>query len=145
MNQMESEEKYIDFWGHKFYLTQIIWAGIILFLVYVFFGRYIIGTEIPGSMFEKPAYDRKFYVNLFKDSDYSKNYRVVGDLHVFRECDGGGDEEECYSVGVVEKATFPNGGYITFDDCRVQLNKKIYCRDVDFNEWYVELTNVPVK
>jgi hypothetical protein len=80
-----------------------------------------------------------YYINLFPEDSKSKNYRIKGKVEYE------GDSQEYFLV----KATFPNGGYITFDgsygDSPLEFYKKVYIEDDDGKGWYVELTKEKVK
>jgi hypothetical protein len=77
-----------------------------------------------------------YYVNLFPENADSKNYRVVGKVEYV-------DDE--YNL---IKATFPNGGYVTFDDyysiSPLEFYEKVHIEDDDGKSWYVELTKEKV-
>jgi hypothetical protein len=103
--------------------------GIILFLGYVY-------DSVQVFLYGSGTY----YVNLFPENSESKNYRVVGEV----EYDG---DSGTYSL---MKATFPNGGYITFDNYYgvgdgLNFYEKDYIEDDERNSWYVELTKEKVE
>lgn len=86
-------------------------------------------------------YDDKYYVNLFPENNTSKNYRV--EANIFYDND--------YGEYYIEKAYFPNNGYITFDnsfgipDNALEFNKKVLVKDDKGRYWNVELTKQRVK
>lgn len=125
-------------------LSISVYAGITLIILFGVIQQHF-GVEELGHWFQKTnSYQTKYYVNLFKERTYSKNYRVVGELSVQEsDCD---PNYGCNGRPIfLEKAYFPNGGYISFEDCELEINKKAYCIDEEENEWYAELTNVKVE
>lgn len=89
-----------------------------------------------GSLWEADKYHSTYYVNLFPDLNTSKNYRVKAEISRF--------EGRYY----IDKAYFPNGGYITFEnDSWIDINtyEKTYLEDDTGKDWYIELTKERVK
>lgn len=113
------------------------------------------GDEIIGSYFEKSQYKTKYYVNVFPDDNESKNYRLQADIHVYSDTEEGETSEdrfgqehtETYTTKyiILEKVFWPNGGYLDFDDCQLEIGDKVYCSDQDGRYWYIELTNEKVR
>jgi len=125
-------------------ILSIIWAPLSFFYK----------EEKIGSIFEKAEYTTQYYVNLFPKNSDSKNYRVKADIYsVVSEnsyTDGDSEKVAYNREYYIERAYFPNGGSVSFEDNvgsgeSLVLNKKEYLVDDDGEEWYVELTNVKVK
>lgn len=113
------------------------------------------GDEIIGSYFEKSEYNTQYYVNVFPDDEGSKNYRLPAEIHVYSETEEGETSEdrfgqehtETYTTKyiIIEKAFWPNGGYLDFDDCQLEIGDKVLCSDQEGRDWYIELTNEKVR
>lgn len=113
------------------------------------------GDEILGSYFEKSEYKTQYYVNVFPDDEGSKNYRLPADIHVYSETEEGETSEdrfgqehtESYTTKyiIVDKVFWPNGGYLDFDDCQLEIGDKVLCSDQEGRDWYIELTNEKVR
>lgn len=120
--------------------------GDLLMIGIFFFGFYHaytknFGSEIIGSFFEKHEYKTQYYVNLFADKGYAKNYRVVADVHVYSTTEEDGEDTYTTKHIVIERVYWPNGGYSIFDDCELESGDNGYCTDNDDRTWYIELTN----
>lgn len=139
---MREETDYIDVFGIRLRRKEIwIIIGVVV-VSYIVVMRYFT-VPVPGNLLEKSVYDTKLYVNVFPDSNSVKNYRLVGDVSREMDCDDDGNN--CFRWYQLTKFTFPNNGYIEFDDCQVYLNKKVSCTDYHSNDWDIELTNLPAK
>jgi len=113
------------------------------------------GDEILGSYFEKPEYKTQYYVNVFPDDKGIKNYRLQAFIHVYSETEEGETSEdrfgqeltESYTTKyiIVDKVFWPNGGYLDFDDCQLEIGDKVLCSDQEGRDWYIELTNEKVR
>jgi hypothetical protein len=113
------------------------------------------GDEILGSYFEKSEYKTQYYVNVFPDDEDSKNYRLPADIHVYSETEEGETSEDRFGQEhtetytnkyiILDKAFWPNGGYLDFHDCQVEIGDKVLCSDQDGRNWYIELTNEKVR
>ncbi len=113
------------------------------------------GNEIIGSYFEKSEYKTQYYVNVFPDDEESKNCRLPATIHVYSETEEGEPSED--SMGIehtktyitkyitVDQVFWPNGGYLHFDDCQLELGDKVLCSDQEGRSWYIELTNEKVQ
>jgi hypothetical protein len=112
------------------------------------------GDEILGSYFEKFEYRTQYYVNVFPDDESTKNYRLPAEIHVYSEEEEGEPTEDVYGIEhsntyttkyiVLDKVFWPNGGYLDFNDCQLEIGKKVMCNDQDGVSWNVELTNEKV-
>lgn len=104
------------------------------------------GDEVIGSFFEKSEYRTQYYAILTPETNSSKNYKLKADIWVFNETSQDYEGRSyTYKVIMVEKVYFKNGGYVYFDDCQVDLNKKEYCIDQNSRGWYIQLTNTKVE
>lgn len=113
------------------------------------------GDEILGSYFEKFEYRTQYYVNVFPDAEGSKNYRLPAEIHVYSEEEEGEPTEDAYGIEhsnkytikyiILEKVLWPNEDYLEFNDCQLEVGKKVQCNDQDGVSWTVELTNEKVK
>lgn len=109
------------------------------------------GNEILGSFLEKPEYRTQYFVNVFRDTNDSLNYRLIADLHVFSEHSEGYPEEDrfgreytpTYSERMIqlERIYFPDSTVIEFEETFLKYRRKVYCIDERGRSWYVELTN----
>lgn len=111
-------------------------------ILYVLFGLFALFLIINNVyyFFRGIIYDSgNYYVNLFPEDENSKNYRVIGEVDF---------DSETGSYSLI-KATFPSGGYITFEDYYsidpLEFYEKVYLEDDDEIGWYVELTKQKVK
>lgn len=140
---MEIEEKQtIEILGFNI-RTKTIGTAVFLLIAGYFLASWLFSSTIPGHWFEKGNYEAQIYVNIFPENNASKNYRIIGDIERATDCPGEG--HDCYSWYILKRATFPNTGYIEFDDCEVKLNKKVYCTESNGAGWDIELTNIPAK
>lgn len=139
---------YRDYQRNRTWTTTII-GNLFLVTCLLFFSKHtysrINGDQAFNSFFEKPEYHTKYYVNLFPETSKSKNYRLVADIHVYEEEEEYDDKSYLYKVISIEKVYFNNGGYLYFDDCRLEVGEKTYCIDQKGRGWYIELTNIKVK
>lgn len=108
------------------------------------------GDEILGSYFEKSEYRTKYYVNIFPDRESGENFRLPADIHVYSDEQGEETGENYVSTYttkyiVVEKVYLPEGGYLDFEDCQIEINDKVLCTDQNKKKWYIELTKEKVK
>lgn len=94
------------------------------------------GTEEIGSMFEKKEYTTYQYVSLFPNGSISKNYKVVSEIWA---------TDKNY---VIQKAYFPNGGFIRFKDFIFELpydslkfNEEVRITDDNGTVWKIMLLN----
>ncbi len=115
----------------------IVWGVAILFVVFIaikiyasFFGEPIIGSWIEKSL----PYETRYQVNLFPKADSTKNYLLPANVSV--------EQNGIY----VTKVTFPNGGFLRFDDCYLTpLNPNDNCVDQDGESWKVDLTTTHLR
>jgi hypothetical protein len=133
----DKENEFINVLGTKVRVMSIILLGFFLFVGWLIL-HWFFGTEIPGHWLEKSSYQTQLFVNVFPDNDKTKNYRLVGNVERYNDCDG---DDGCVKGYYVKNISFPNKGYIEFDACEISLNKKQHCIDYDGKEWYVELTD----
>ncbi len=128
--------------GTIFVITVAI--GIVWAPISIFYQR-----EEVGSLLEKRDYTARYYVNLFPEEHDSKNYRVSADIQATKESYNDGDTSYSYRVYYIERAYFPNGGSVSFEDNgyneSLVVGEKISVLDDDGKEWYVELTSEKVK
>jgi len=108
------------------------------------------GEERIDSFFEKSEYTTKYYVNLFPNEDSAKNYRLPADIHVYYEDHEGDETSTSVKCIRIEKAYFPNGGYVSFsdngdDEENLRFGKKVDLTDSSGKDWYVELVDEKVK
>ena len=76
---------------------------------------------------------------MFPEDSVSKNYKVTADISSFF------DEERVYYL---QRAYFPNGGYITFDNSwgeSLEVDEKVSLIDDEGNHWHIKLTKEKVK
>lgn len=95
-------------------LGYAILAAIILWIAYWAFTTYL-GPKKPGAFLERTSYDNTIYVQVYPDKTGTKNYNVPGEVT---------RGENGYTISQV---TWPNGGYSTFDDCQIYLDKRTEC------------------
>lgn len=124
----------------------------VVFLIFTLIAGYYSGwwgAEEIGHFWERSEYKTRYYVNLLQEKNYSKNYRVVGNIDATTSCypDQSYPEgpEICDHVYYLTRAYFPNGGYLSFEDCSVKFNEKELCTDTKGEDWYIELTQLKVK
>lgn len=115
------------------------------------------GNEIIGSYWAKPSFTTKYIVKLSKARDSNKEYALPGIVTVFsewiesdypQENEWGQEYYESYieeEYILLEKVFFNNGGYLTFEECDLEMGVKIYCTDQNDEDWYIELTKEKVK
>lgn len=113
------------------------------------------GDEILGSYLEKFEYKTQYYVKVFPNTVDSKSYVLPADIHVYTESEEGetmedrfGQEHtETYTTKyiILDKVFWPNGGYLVFDDCQLEMGNQVSCSDQEGIEWYIELTNEKVQ
>jgi hypothetical protein len=113
------------------------------------------GDEILGSYFEKFEYRTQYYVNVFPAGEESKNYRLPAEIHVYSEEEegepsvdaSGVEHSNTYTIKyiILEKILWPNEGYLEFNDCQLEIGKKVQCNDQEGESWTIELTNEKVK
>jgi hypothetical protein len=116
----------------------IIIFGLIIFVAYLII-IFFFSNEIPGDWLEKNNYKTTIDLNLFKNSGDSKNYHVKGEIEVSTECESYDEKDYCGKLRLLKKAIFPDAGYITFDDCEIELGKKFNCFDDKGEYWYIEV------
>ncbi len=143
----------------KNYTSPIIIGHILIIYMLFNWGKntYIksYGDEILGSYFEKFEYRTQYYVNVFPDGEESKNYRLPAEIHVYSEEEEGEpsidaigvEHSNTYTVKyiILEKVLWPNEGYLEFNDCQLEVGKKVQCNDQEGESWTIELTNEKVK
>ncbi len=114
------------------------------------------GNEIIGSNWAKPNFTTKYIVKLSKSEDSNNEYMLPAIVTVFSESiesnhpqeDSRGQEYyESYDEKYImlEKVFFNNGNYLTFEECDLEMGRKIYCTDQNDEDWYIELTKEKVK
>lgn len=119
--------------------TLVFW-GVVIVIGWLIIKQFFT-VSIPGHWNEKASYETQIYVNLFPNNSDSKNYRLIGDLQKDFQCDGSDDNDVCWNTYYVSRITFPNLGYIEFDECDVKLYEKVSCIDTHNTTWDVELTD----
>ncbi len=87
---------------------------IILYAAYWAFTTYL-GPMKPGAFLQRTSYDNSIYVLVYPNKNSVKNYYVPGEIT---------RSENGYTIASV---TWPNGGYSTFDDCQIYLEKRTSC------------------
>lgn len=105
-----------------------------------------LGSTQIGSLIEKPEYTEKYYVYLYPEGSQSKNYKLEADISAKIIKYEEGSEREYF----IDKAYFPNGGYIAFDyednySDPLQIGKRTTFRDNKSKYWDIELTKEKVK
>src|SRR5213082_3085190 len=140
MSSNEDKEVLFEIFGTKVKTVSVVYLGLLLLAGWLIV-KFFFSVEVPGSWREKGTYETKLYVNVFPDKEKTKNYRLVGDVERYSDCNGDGESTNCYSGYRVSKITFPNEGYIEFDDCEISLTKRESCTDYEGNSYYIELTN----
>jgi len=101
-------------------------------VVYIIVYAFSIHSKDMGSMFESSNYKSQYYVYAYPGQEVVKSYKLIADIS---RTDGE------YSV---DKAYFPNGGYLYFEDGFVYKYKKGSMTDQDGKDWYIELTTEKV-
>jgi hypothetical protein len=122
--------------------SYIAWAVMI-----VFFGSLIFvekelvknyGDHI-GNYFESTGYTADYYVNVFEGNLSAKNYELIAEI--YRDEDTGNY--------LINKFTWPNGGYSEFDnysyDNPLIVGERVWIKDDNNKIWYVQLTNKKAK
>jgi hypothetical protein len=106
------------------------------------------GIKEIGSFFEAPRpYTTQYYVYLFSERNSVKNYRLPADLNIDNDCENDGETSTCFDLVSLEKAYFPNGGYLYFNDCILDMKKdsSSSCIDQDGVSWNIQFKNEKVK
>lgn len=132
-----------------------------LFILYLLFvwGKYAYvdnyGDEILNSYLEKPSYKTKYYVNVFGQNDSVINYRLPADIYVYSENSDSPPTEDYFGRERIESYTtrhisliglhLPDGKYLRFNDCDLEIEKKVYCQAQNGDQWIIELTNKKVR
>jgi hypothetical protein len=142
----------------KFTSPIAIGHALVIYMLFIFGKNTYIssyGDEILGSYFEKFEYRTQYYVNVFPDGEESKNYRLPAEIHVYSEEEEGEPTEDAYGIEhsnaytikyiVLDKVFWSNEGYLEFNDCQLEVGKKVQCNDQDGESWTIELTNEKVK
>jgi hypothetical protein len=108
------------------------WGILALIILFIFYSIYksTLGPKIPGAFLERSSYDNKIYVLVYPTKDSVKNYYVPGDIT---------RDENGYSI---TSATWPDGGYSTFDNCQIYLDKKTACT-ITNSKQFIDLVNDP--
>jgi len=121
-------------------LEGIIIIALILFSLLAmikYAGGIFLGKKEIGSFFEaKKPYTARYYVYLFGENNNAKNYKLPADITVDTESDG----ETGFTTIRLEKAYFPNGGFLTFSNCLLEGKKNIadQCQDQNGVNWTIE-------
>ena len=89
-------------------------------------------------------------MNLFPNEDNATNYRLPADIHVYYENYEGDETSTSVKCIRIEKAYFPNGGYVSFsyngeDKKNLRFGGKVDLTDSSGKNWYVELVDKKVK
>ena len=132
-------------------ITRILIVFGILGILYSIIPYTPIANETMGSIFEKEKYTNYYYVNMFTDIDESKNYKVKAEIVSFKNTYEYDDDKETIREYHVSKVLWPNGGCSSFDylnwdeDNSLSVGKKVYIKDEDDKEWYIELTNQKIE
>ncbi len=113
------------------------------------------GNETIGSYSEKTEYRTRYYVNVFPNDEEGKNYRLPADIHVYNEIEEGETTEDRFGQEhtttyttkyiIVEKIYWPNGGFLNFNECKIEIGEKNLCIDQNNRSWFIEITNRKVK
>jgi hypothetical protein len=123
-NYMFLSKKYV-----VIYIVGLIW-GIIMILPYTPYG-----SEQIGSLIEKREYKSFYYVNIFREGEETKNYRVRGMIYSYVDSEFG----RKYFLDYV--SNMDNGKELYFEpDESLVLNEKVSLIDEHDNYWDVELT-----
>jgi hypothetical protein len=117
------------------------------------------GVSRPGAFFEKAAYQREFYVNLFSDGEQSLNHRVPAGIRAYSESIPVGDDKEgtwrVYCLDYIRladarvlKFACPQPGWgsrwlAVNPDIFLEVGKKKRPVDARGRTWAVELTDQP--
>lgn len=108
---------------------RLIWLSIILGAIFVIFIWPHTDTwEGDGT------------VNVFPQSDAAKNYRLDASMEVTRTRNGWSKGSDKYSI---DTATWPNEGYLEFDDCVVNEGSRATCISQDGTEYGIEVDTYP--
>ena len=104
-----------------------------------------LGSTQIDSILEKPEYREQYYVYMYPEGSLSKNYKLEADIYSnLTEY-----EDNKVREYFIEKAYFPNGGYITFEDdlrmTSLEIDKKVSITDDENKDWKVVLTKEKVK
>lgn len=110
------------------------------------------GNEVIGSYWERPNHETRYLLKLYHSNKSNDYYTLPGLIHVYSETsednypseDGFG--QEYYKTFkekhiLLEKVFFKDGGYLTFEECELEIGRKRLCFDQNEREWYIELTN----
>ena len=111
----------------------------ILYILFALFALILVLNNVYGFFMELKYGSGNYYVNLFEEDTESKNYRVIGEV----------DYDSEFGEYLLIRATFPNGGYISFDNSHfvspLEFYEKVHMEDDNGRDWYVELTKEKVK
>lgn len=91
-----------------------------------------IGIKRIGALFEKREYITHYYVELFPDGSETKNYKVIAEIWA---------KDNSYHL---QKAYFPNGGYITVEEDygdSLNFDEEVSVRDKDGKHWKAQLVD----
>lgn len=135
---MESENKN---WFQKIGgLEGILITAFVLFAIVALTKPFITkhwGVKEIGHFYEAPTpYTTKYYVYLFGENNEAKNYKLPADITVDSESDG----DLGWTTIKLEKAYFPNGGFLYFENCFLEGVKDVadQCEDQNGINWTVE-------
>jgi hypothetical protein len=126
--------------------------GIVTCIVSIWVLHKLLDQPIPGSFFEKGNYKVKIYVYAFPNSNKVKSYKVPALIE--RDSEMVDTGEDNYSRTITETNKFyrvlelymPIGGQIIFeDDNIIYSDLKGELRDVDGQNWLIEITKELVK
>lgn len=112
-------------------LETVIYLIIFLLIAFIILRATLnIGTEKPGSLFEKPKYTAQYPITLQLNTT-NKEYLQKGDVEHFN------------NSHMLRRVYWSNGGYSTFDDCNlddVEYSKTdwILCSDTNGREYNVK-------
>ena len=104
-----------------------------------------LGSTQIDSIFEKPEYREQYYIYMYPKESASKNYKLEADIYSnLTEY-----EDNKVREYFIEKAYFPNGGYLTFENnlgmTSLEIDKKVSITDDKDKDWEIVLTKEKVK
>lgn len=105
-------------------------------------------SKTPGSFFERAQYSTKLYVLAYEKEASTKSLKLEANVSRGYECSDSDDETVCshnqyYRLNSIKIPD--NGGTTEFDECFLNLNKRVECTTTDEETLYFQLTNESVK
>jgi len=121
-------------------VLKLLLIGFVLLLAFQFFDNQKKQEEVnPFSTSNSSSFQGK--VIIARSQDNAKEYRL--DANIYVEARANREDEHSWSNNVlIEKVYWPNGGYLTFDNCRVYrfgTGDAIPCEAQDGQTYTVEL------